>query len=131
MIVKEGPKIAQEDITCWKVVKKFNDIECKEIGEDTTYPFNETLMYCEKLKVETISSVIGEYSTIKEGFKVYTSQEYAKSAASRYQDSMVVKCTIPKGSEYCFGAILSITLPDNTPSFINSIISTQIIIHKP
>lgn len=34
IIVKEGckPEIAQENITCWKCVKKFND-EWKELGK--------------------------------------------------------------------------------------------------
>lgn len=51
-----------------------------------------------------IPSEIGEYSTIREGFSAFTSQEDAKSVAGRNQDSIVVKCVIPKGSEYCLGA---------------------------
>lgn len=110
LMVKRGchPEITQEDITCWKVVDDWDETKWMALVRGTLHKYDEVLTACDKLSVEAWRDTLGILNyVIEEGFHAYISKTHT-----------LVKCTIPKGAEYCLGTH-------------NEIVSNKMIVHKP
>jgi len=112
LIVKEGCNIevANEDITCWKVVAPLvGGVRWEAIYQFTQHKFDGVLKACAHLRVNP-------YREIHKGFHVFIDKAHAGYAS--HLSGIVVECTIPKGAEYCLGKY-------------NEIVANKMIVHKP
>lgn len=116
------PEIAQEDIICWKTVKSYDDIWWQAPARGTFHKYGEVLVACDGLNVRHWWVDNIREHIIEEGFHAYTnkdSAQYQVSILVCFNSSYtLVKCTIPKGAEYCLGTR-------------NEIVTTKMIVHKP
>jgi len=121
LVVKEGckPEIASEDITCWKFVNMLRKDKWMAPIRGTLHDYDKVLIACDRLSVEPWHVAYGIlHFVIEEGFHGYTNIDDAKNKANIFNAHTLVKCTIPKGAEYCLG-------PNG------EIAATKMIVHKP
>ena len=113
------PEIAQEDITCWKTVNMLGDDKWIAPVRCTHHNYDKVLTACDKLRVESFytGSRILNY-IIEVGFHAYTNIDDAEYKINIFKTRTLVKCTIPKGAEYCLGTH-------------NEIVANKMIVHKP
>ena len=114
------PKIADKDITCYKVLEIWNpewDIESgrKRKSKKTVlrsyyhpdFKWNVDKRYRSKLEIEP--NILNSYDIFRylvtEGFHSYqtldSAKEFCKSTAM--EPCVIVRCIIPKGAKYCEG----------------------------
>ena len=111
------PEIAQEDITCWKVIKPLDNYKWKALYRGTVHNYDKVLTAGDRLNVELRYNGYRIHGYVIEvGFHAYTDIDYAK--VNLFKTCTLVKCTIPKGAEYCLG-------------IHNEIVANKMIVHKP
>lgn len=121
LIVKQDckPEIAQEDITCWKIVNILGNDKWGAPVRHTLHDYDKVLIACDRLSVELWHVAYGIlHFVIEEGFHAYTDIAAAKNKANCFNARTLVKCTIPAGAEYCLGPNAEI-------------VATKMIVHKP
>lgn len=101
---REYSLTAQEDIECYKVLRRAGDILTSYFHEKFTW--EKSITYTTLL--QTFNSVFGEYQcNVEQGFHSYMYQEDAEAFINEVcgENTLVlVKCIIPKGSQYFVGA---------------------------
>lgn len=113
---QKEPKIAQEDITCYKVLKIYNpewevELGRKRKSEKTVlksyynpkFKWNIDKHYRSRLVIEP-RHLTNNYS-VNKAFHSYQTLESAKSfcKSSLILPGVIVRCIIPKGAKYCVG----------------------------
>lgn len=119
------PQIAKRGITCWKVIKPFDNYKWEAPYRGTVHKYNEVLTASDKLLVEhrcECDNFMVVFNYIGEGFHAYTNEDGAlyqtRNLVCMNSSYTLTKCTIPKGAEYCMG-------------MYNEIVANKMIVHKP
>lgn len=120
---KSKLKTVEEDIICYKVVRKLCPgiyrsefyAYLYETGTLNTSPFGDTITITTRPRITTyyrginfnFQDITGYEQVVERGFHSFTCKEDAYKYAERYRYSavsyVVVKCTIPKGANYIEG----------------------------
>lgn len=108
------PEIAKEDITCWKMVVDWDKTKWMAPIRHTLHNYDEVLAICDRLEMEYYKG----RNIIERGFHAYTNEKEAKYYTTLFPSRIMVKCTIPKGADYCVGKY-------------NEIVANRMIVHKP
>jgi len=116
------PEIAQEDMTCWKVIKPFDNYKWEAPYRCTVHNYDEVLTACDRLSVKPWFNGIPYFDYIEEGFYACTNEDIALYQLNNLvcfnSSHSLAKCTIPKGAEYCLG-------------WYSEIVANKMIVHKP
>ena len=95
LTTQQEVKIAQEDITCYKVINPdMTSLHYTEFKWELGKLYEVEMEFCPKGLINTVSQAFHSYKTLMD-----MKYEYVMSS----KPCMMVKCTIPKGSEYCSG----------------------------
>ena len=95
LTTQQEVKIAKEDITCYKVINPdMTSLHYTEFKWELGKLYEVEMEFCPKGLINTVSQAFHSYKTLMD-----MKYEYVMSS----KPCMMVKCTIPKGSEYCSG----------------------------
>ena len=83
-------KIARRNITCYKYLKS-----------DLSAPFNFYYYQLKQLNKTTIGETV-QLNYINDGFHSYSNKKEVQPYFNPFCREVVVRCTIPKGSEYYY-----------------------------
>lgn len=100
--MQKEPKIAEKDITCYKIIRK--NMTSLIYGGEITWDFGK--VYKTTMKSTEVETRISEkIRIVKQGFHSYKSHEDVKEGYSQVVGipCIIVECTIPKGALYYDG----------------------------
>lgn len=121
-------KVATKDIVCWKVVEPVNrhdSTRYKAIYRSFIYELGVNYKLHTKLQ-RIDASIYSDGPEVKEGFHSYCTLKDLKSCNAfelRYNNYVIARCIIPKGSEYATG------LGFGYPNYVSDAIIIQRIVN--
>ena len=101
----DKPKIAEEDITCYKWYVKIDSVYLSPYQGEPIPAFN-TVVYSDLDKPEKNLLLLSSFQykyTVEKGFHSFVNSIDAKLYSYKGRDSIVVSCIIPKGAKYYKG----------------------------